>query len=403
MTGIATATPTRRLGIPARAGLFLLFVLGIVVAAPSGFGLLWFVPYFAVGALLVVRRPRLAIGWVLLALSACFAVVTVTLDATVAQFADGTITPLQAVLAILGDKSGVVAFFLFAVLTIVFPSGRMPRGRWGTITRVALVGGLVLIAATIAMPTISVSLVGQPESIPVRNPLALLPDLAIWQFIGPNVTTFLPIILLLVVAAGSLVVRARTAIGVERQQLRWFTSSVGAVVVAVVGGLLTSALLPALGTSGLVWIPAIVAFPLVPIAIGIAVLRYRLFEIDRIISRTVSWALVTGVLAVAFAATVLAIQALLEGFTQGETLAVAASTLVAFGLFHPVRRRVQGMVDRRFDRARYDGQKVIDAFARQLRDEVDLDRLRATLVATADDVVRPVGATIWLRNGEASP
>lgn len=403
MTGIATATPTRRLGIPARAGLFLLFVLGIVVAAPSGFGLLWFVPYFAVGALLVVRRPRLAIGWVLLALSACFAVVTVTLDATVAQFADGTITPLQAVLAILGDKSGVVAFFLFAVLTIVFPSGRMPRGRWGTITRVALVGGLVLIAATIAMPTISVSLVGQPESIPVRNPLALLPDLAIWQFIGPNVTTFLPIILLLVVAAGPLVVRARTAIGVERQQLRWFTSSVGAVVVAVVGGLLTSALLPALGTSGLVWIPAIVAFPLVPIAIGIAVLRYRLFEIDRIISRTVSWALVTGVLAVAFAATVLAIQALLEGFTQGETLAVAASTLVAFGLFHPVRRRVQGMVDRRFDRARYDGQKVIDAFARQLRDEVDLDRLRATLVATADDVVRPVGATIWLRNGEASP
>jgi hypothetical protein len=98
-----------------------------------------------------------------------------------------------------------------------------------------------------------------------------------------------------------------------------------------------------------------------------------------------------------------ALQAVLAGFTQGETLAVAASTLIAYALFQPVRHRVQQAVDRRFDRARYDGQKVVDAFGRQLRDEVDLERLRTALVATADEVVRPVSASIWLRSGEVNP
>jgi hypothetical protein len=249
------------------------------------------------------------------------------------------------------------------------------------------------------MPNLKVQLVGYPETVPVRNPIALLPDLVIWQIITPGTTTFLPIMLLLVVAAISLVVRVRRATGIERQQLRWFTASIAAVVAAVIAGMALAFIVPSLGLSGVAWIPAMVAFTLVPIAVGIAVLRYRLYEIDRIISRTVSWALVTGVLVVAFAAGVVALQAVLVGFTQGETLAVAASTLVVFALFQPVRRRVQTMVDRRFDRARYDGQKVVDAFARQLRDEVDLARLRVALVDTVEDAVRPVSATVWLRGG----
>ena len=137
-----------------------------------------------------------------------------------------------------------------------------------------------------------------------------------------------------------------------------------------------------------------------PIAIGIAVTRYRLYEIDRIISRTLSYGLVTVTLALVFVGGVLGLQAVLAPFTRDSTIAVAASTLVVAALFQPLRRRVQRAVDRRFDRARYDGQKVVDAFGRQLRDEVDLDRLRTTLLATADDVVRPVSASVWLRSAE---
>ncbi|MEO6208199.1 MAG: hypothetical protein ABIP77_09630, partial [Candidatus Limnocylindrales bacterium] len=139
-----------------------------------------------------------------------------------------------------------------------------------------------------------------------------------------------------------------------------------------------------------------------PLAMGIAVLKYRLYEIDRLISRTIGWALVTGALVAVFAGGVLALQALLAGFTQGQTLAVAASTLVAFALFQPVRRRVQTAVDRRFDRSRYDGERTAAAFAEQLRNEVDLARLRVALLATADDAVRPVSATVWLRAGSGS-
>ena len=387
------------LGLVTRVGLGVLFVLGVILAAPSGFGLLWFVPYFAVGALLVVRRPRLSIGWILLVLSACFAFVAVTLDATVAQFAEMTITPLQALIAIVGDKAALVAFFLFAILAIVFPSGRMPRGRWGTITRGIVIAGLLLITTTFVMPTISVSLVGHPESVPVRNPLALLPDHAIWQVIGPNETAFLPM-LLLVVAAVSLVVRARRAVGIERQQLRWFTSSIAAIVAAVGGGLLLSLLLPTLGATGLIWIPAIVAFPLVPLAIGVAVLRYRLFEIDRIISRTIGYAIVTLTLVVVFAGAVLGLQTVLEPLTAGNTVAVAASTLVAAALFQPLRRRIQAIVDRRFDRSRYDGERTVAAFAARLRDDVDIESLEAELGTVVGRTVAPVTLGIWIGRNE---
>jgi hypothetical protein len=142
---------------------------------------------------------------------------------------------------------------------------------------------------------------------------------------------------------------------------------------------------------------ASVATALIPIAIGIAILRYRLYEIDRVISRTIGWAIVSGMLVAVFVGGVFALQAILAGFTQGETLAVAASTLVAFALFQPLRRRVQRVVDHRFDRARYDGERTAAAFAERLRDEIDLARLRESLALTARDAVRPTVASVWLR------
>ena len=135
-----------------------------------------------------------------------------------------------------------------------------------------------------------------------------------------------------------------------------------------------------------------------PIAIAIAILRYRLYEIDRLVSRTIGWAVVTGILVAVFAGLVVALQTVLAPVTNENTLAVAASTLVALALFQPVRRRVQRVVDRRFDRARYDGQDLTERFGARVRDEVDLPKLRDALVATVEAAVRPAGAGLWLRS-----
>ena len=144
-------------------------------------------------------------------------------------------------------------------------------------------------------------------------------------------------------------------------------------------------------------LPSYAVILALPIAIGIAVTRYRLYEIDRLISRTIGWALVTGVLVVVFAGMVVGLQAILDRVTQGETLAVAASTLVAFALFQPVRRRVQALVDRRFDRARYDGDRTAAAFAERLREQVDLAGLEADIAGVVEGALRPTSVGVWIR------
>jgi hypothetical protein len=149
----------------------------------------------------------------------------------------------------------------------------------------------------------------------------------------------------------------------------------------------------------LAWSAGLLSFIAIPVAIGIGVLRYRLYEIDRIVSRSIAWAMLTGVLIAVFAVGVLAFQAALAGFTQGETLAVAASTLIAVMLFQPVRRRVQRVVDRRFDRARYDAERTVEAFAERIRNEVAVDTVLADLQATVTDSIKPSSFVLWLRPG----
>jgi hypothetical protein len=147
------------------------------------------------------------------------------------------------------------------------------------------------------------------------------------------------------------------------------------------------------------WFVGFFAIAALPIAIGIAILRYRLFEIDRIISRTLGWAIVTGVLVAVSAGAVVLLQAALAPFTQENTIAVAASTLVAFALFQPLRRRVQRVVDRRFDRARYDGEQTVQAFSGRLRHETDLAHAASALLTTTRDAVHPMSVGVWLRGG----
>jgi Kef-type K+ transport system membrane component KefB len=195
-------------------------------------------------------------------------------------------------------------------------------------------------------------------------------------------------------AALGILVRYRRSTGPERAQVKWLLAAlgVGAVVFPVSW---STDLGPADGA--LVDVLSVLALGLVPIAILIAILRHRLYDIDRIVSRTVSWGIVSGVLGVLFGALVIGLQGALSGVTQGSTLAVAASTLVAFAAFQPLRRRVQEAVDRRFDRTRYDGARTAAAFAARIRDETDLRWLVGDLERTTVLSVQPGATTVWLR------
>jgi hypothetical protein len=194
------------------------------------------------------------------------------------------------------------------------------------------------------------------------------------------------------------VIRYRRAAGIERAQLKWF-----ALVMAIS--------LPALlvrfslyGNDGVELIVSNVAllvayagFALLPVAIGIAILRYRLYEIDRLISRTISYGVLTAIVGGLFGGFILVFQAVLAPVTGSNELAVAGSTLLVFALFQPLRRRVQRLVDRRFNRSRYDAERTVAAFAGRLRDEVDLDALKLEILATVTRAVEPTTVALWLR------
>ena len=381
-------------------------LVGALVVAGLGFSwfaagsvlwsVLWsvlFLGYAGVGAVLAVRRPGNAIGWILLAVAWSFVLVNVTVTATTADLMAGTAAPWEEAKAWLTGWSGSAIFALIALLTVVFPSGRVPDGGWGRVARTALVASAALVLLTAAAPTIAVNPGGSDVSLFVPNPLALFPDAAFWAPFSKSDLT-LPLVALMAIGAISVLVRFRRSQGLERQQLRWMMAALTLVPLAVIAGFL---LVTGGAPSQVAWIPALVAFMLPPLAVGIAVLRYRLYEIDRIISRTIGWAAVTTVLAVVFVAVILVTQTALASITTSNTFAVAASTLVVAALFQPLRRRVQAKVDRRFNRARYDAERTVAAFAGRLRDELDIEALTTAIAAAVIQTVEPVSVSLWLR------
>jgi hypothetical protein len=203
----------------------------------------------------------------------------------------------------------------------------------------------------------------------------------------------LPVILLTAIVA--IVARFARARDLERLQLRWLVAALAAITAAIPTGFALGAVFGQ--DAAITWIPASLGFTLPPIAIGIAVLRYRLYEIDQIISRTIGWAAVTGIIATLFVGTVVGLQTLLADVTQSQTVPVAASTLVAFAVFQPLRRRVQSLVDHRFNRARYDADRTVDAFAERLRDEIDLASLNGDIAGIVDAALRPTAIGVWIR------
>jgi hypothetical protein len=374
-----------------------LYASGAVVATIADSALIIYVSYATVGAILITRQPANRIGWLLTTIAWSFALGFLPVRGSVEGLQTLTAPPL--VLALAWFKSSwsfPLTLGLVACLAIVFPTGRLPIGRWRRPAILVLLAMDLITLGAAVWPLIEVLPEGANDSIVMPNPLRLLPP---WLEDGsgtfPSVAG--PLAFALFVASiVSLLIRYARSDGVERLQLRWLVTGLAAVVVAVPIGFVLFALFGS-GVEGLAWLPANVAFTLPPIAIGIAVLRYRLYEIDRIISRTIGWAVVTGTLLAVFGGAVLGLQALLSDVTQGETLAVAASTLVAFALFQPLRRRVQTAVNRRFDRARVDADRTATAFADRLRDQIDLGGLEADIAGTVEAALRPSSTGVWIR------
>ena len=382
------------LGIGGRMVVIAIVALALAIGLTSGTGLFEAAPYGVVGGFLAIRRPGNPIGWLLLAGAWSFALSSFTVPATAAELTSGAVPAPVLALAVIQAASGGGMLILLLAITVVFPSGRIPGGRWGQVARLAIATVVVLSVVILFAPTISVNVEGVQSGGAITNPLAVAPGWPAWIVVsqggGP--------IALVLTAAGimAMFVRLRRARGVERAQLRWLVWSMGFIVFGFVVGLVGASTLEN-GLNGLVWVPAIIAFSLPPVAIGIAVLRYRLYEIDRLISRTISWAVVTLILGACFVLVILVAQALIAPVTGSSELAVAGSTLLVAALFQPIRRRVQRLVDRRFNRARYDAEATINAFAGRLRDEVDLDQLRAEIVATVTRTVEPSSVSLWLR------
>jgi hypothetical protein len=370
--------------------------------------------YVAVGWLIAERRPGNLIGPILLAIGAIIAwagPADMYLSLPQVDHFEGLLSRLQdpegyATTHFFGTIAGLylatVGFpisVLSALSLILFPDGRLPSGRWRW---VILVGALTL---TIGI----VGVVFSDRPIVLAWPTYRSP-FAIAGFPGETFGLLADrlVLVLAIAAAIALVGRWRRDDPVERAQIKW----VVAAVLVWLGAKLVESFFD---TGRYDWQSAIlgivesVAFTLVAIAIGVAILRYHLYEIDRVISRTVGWAVVTGTLLAVFILAVVAMQSVaatlglhvvVAGVAQGETLAVAASTLLAFALFQPIRRRVQRAVDRRFDRARYDAERTAVAFADRLREEVDIDAVASDLRDTVQRSIKPDGLGLWLRQAD---
>ncbi len=392
MTGVDRDQP---LGMSGRLALVGILVAGTIMAAANPLNVLFFETYSLVGAYLVFRRPRNVIGWLLLGIAFGFIATSPPPDVDAAALIGGHATPRDTVTTWIAGWSGWATYVALLALTIVVPSGRLPQAKGRGMAIILLAVGVADVVLSAVAPTISLNADGV-TTIPIPNPVAVLPDLPLWSAIPIQDAIFPTLIAVLVIGAVRMVLRYRASKGVERLQLRWL----GAAVTLVCVGLLTGLVLLAVFGDGIgvaAWTPAIIAYPAIPLAIGIAVMRYRLFEIDRIISRTIGWTIVTGTLVAVFGGAVVALQGPLARFTQGQTLAVATSTLAALALFQPVRRRVQALVDRRFDRARFDGERTATAFAQRLRDETDMDTVLGDVARTTSSTVAPTSLTIWLR------
>jgi hypothetical protein len=358
-------------------------------------GLATWVPFLAfatVGAVILARRPGNRIGWLCWAIGFAITVSILGSKQVWAVLADQgrssawAVLPQLGTIAWLGTLLGLLPF-----LVLLFPTGRLLSPRWRPIAwALGLVLGLYLIARLLTPGPVDPAL---PD-----NPLGIESADGLLQLIQTMAGVAVPFLVLGVLA--SVVLRFRRSQGEERQQLKWFTFVVAADVVLIPGvGEAAQRAAPVLGE--LVVFPATIS--LIPIAIGVAVLKYRLYDIDRVINRTLVYGLLTILLGAVYLAGVFGLGQLLNPVSGESALAVAASTLAVAALFQPARRRVQAVVDRRFNRRRYDAARTVEGFSGRLRDEIDLDTLSVELLAVVEQTMQPTAVSLWLRPSALTP
>jgi hypothetical protein len=354
--------------------------VGPVLAAVSG---------TTIGAVLASRRPRHPVGWLLLVLGlSLIAGGVAPAYAAYGLLARPGALPAAHAVARYWPITVVTAQTALSFVLLLTPTGSLPSPRWRWWARVtAAAAAILLVGLAVASGPLDpqYQLLGGPFDYRGQGGVLLVVNQLALAF-----TT-----LAVVVGAASLVVRFRRATGVERQQLRWVAWAAALAVLGAVvalGGV-------AVGATAVVTWTISACFAVLPVAIGAAILRYRLYDLDRIISRTLAYGLLTLLLGGGYAVVVLGLGQLLG---RDSSLVVAAATLAVAAAFQPARRRVQQVVDRRFNRRRHDAAQVIEGFAVHLRDQVDLDALHTELLAVVDQTMQPTQASLWLRQGPSN-
>ena len=352
-----------------------------LLAQGAAFALAFPLGYATVGLVLALRRPANPIGWLYAASGLTWSLI-IPLGPWVDQLVrEQRPLPLVAQLNAMAQVTiWAPAIALGITLpALLLPDGRLRSRRWRLVAVTAVAGPVMFVVGALLIPGST-----SDTPVPFENPLGLPGTAGTAARVVASSGLALHAVSLLA-ALACVVLRFRAARGTERQQLRWVAA--GAAVAVFV-------LLPKPGGANVAAAATPLALLCVPVSVAVAVLRYRLWELDRLVSRTVTYALVTGLLVLPYLVIVPAASRLAHG---SGTLGVAAATLAAAAGFQPVRRRVQGLVDRRFNRRRYDAARTVEAFATRLREQVDLDALDAELRAVVDQTVAPTRTSLWLR------
>jgi hypothetical protein len=344
------------------------------------------VGYSTVGAIVASRLPESPIGWLFCAIGLSFAVVHFSAEYTIyALVAPSRSLPAGEVFAWLTSWVGIFGLGLVVFLDLLFPNGRLPSARWRWFARFTAIALLPAVILSALSPDLIISNT-------LDNPLGVegLPDVirAIEAFMYA----------LIVVGVSSMLGRLRHAGRIERQQIKWF---VYATVVVISGVILKNTLYPAVGVMWVWWVGLILTAVGVvssPVAMGVAIFRYRLYGIDMLINRTLVYGSLTATLLALYFVSIVLLQSLFVVLiSEKSTLAVVASTLVIAALFTPFRRRIQSVVDRRFYRRKYDARKTLEAFSARLRNETDLNALSEDLVGVVRETMQPTHVSLWLR------
>ncbi len=359
-----------------------------------------FIPivFALVGALIVSRQPRNVIGWLVMTPSIVLvidgALKSLIQNMTVPQ-AEPSISLVLIVWFVGADWVGFI-FPLFFI-ALLFPTGSPPSPRWRWVVGygIALVAFFLVVSFFVRTITLDPEMYGVDWTI--RNPVGFIPDSVINAIFSTG-WWGLALAILTVLSAVSLVVRYRRAAAVEREQIKWILYACGLFALAYAPSLSAQGNLQ--GVLGALLSILLIAGVLgIPIAIGIAILRYRLYDIDIIIRRTLIYGGLTVTLGLAYFGGVVLLQELFQVITgqHQSPIATVISTLGIAALFTPLRRRIQRDIDRRFYRRKYDAQKMLERFAASARDEVELDQLTAHLVAVVQETMQPDKVSLWLR------